>query len=399
MRHDRNNTPRPFRIGAIATTYHHTNPESASHAEVIISRWFTPRDADRDWGWPGPRSEIASLYLDQRQPENDNGVALCKTHGLHLSDTIEEALTLGGDSLAVDAVMIIGEHGEYPHNDLGQKLYPRKEFFDAVVATFEKYGNVVPVFTDKHLSWNFDAGRQMVETARRLDIPLLAGSSLSHVARLTPPPSLHGIQPDEAVAIFFGGNEVYGFHSLEFVQAIIEARGAGETGIRRVTAHQGDEVWRAMDSGAWSRELMEAAIAAPRKPYVGDYRENCRNQKESPAAFIVEYLDGLRVTHVNMDGHVRGWGLALRLPGDPTPHATAPATGGQETFFAHFATFARVIEDTLLTGRAPFPVERTLLTTGATEAFMHALAQPGQPIDTPHLAIPYAPQAHTSDQA
>jgi len=211
--------------------------------------------------------------------------------------------------------------------------------------------------------------------------------------RRPPAPSLARITPEEVVAIFFGGNEVYGYHSLEFVQAILETRAGGEAGIRRITAYQGDEVWRAMDRGEWSRDLMEAAIAAPGKPFTGDYRVNCRGarQGEAPAAFVVEHADGLRVTHVNVEGHVSGWGAALRLPGDPTPHTTAPATAGPEAFHPHFAALSRVIEDSFLTGHAPFPIERTLLTTGATAAFMHALAQPGQPLDTPQLAIAYTP--------
>ena len=39
--------------------------------------------------------------------------------------TIAEALTLGGGKLAVDGVVLVGEHGNYPKNEKGQTKYPR----------------------------------------------------------------------------------------------------------------------------------------------------------------------------------------------------------------------------------------------------------------------------------
>lgn len=38
--------------------------------------------------------------------------------------SIAEALCLGGDKLAVDGVLLIGEHGTYPKNEAGMTLYP-----------------------------------------------------------------------------------------------------------------------------------------------------------------------------------------------------------------------------------------------------------------------------------
>ena len=48
--------------------------------------------------------------------------------------TIAKAVCCGGKTLAVDAVLIVAEHGAYPRNNSGQILYPRYEFFPQVVS-------------------------------------------------------------------------------------------------------------------------------------------------------------------------------------------------------------------------------------------------------------------------
>src|SRR5205823_14114158 len=65
-------------------------------------------------------------------------------------------------------VLLIAEHGDYPYNAKGQKLYPRHEYFQKIVEVFRRSGKSVPVFCDKHLSYDRKKGREMVETARRM---------------------------------------------------------------------------------------------------------------------------------------------------------------------------------------------------------------------------------------
>ena len=86
--------------------------------------------------------------------------------------TIAEALRCGGSKLAVDGVLIIGEHGDYPRNEKGQILYPRYEFFRQAVEVFETDGRAVPVFNDKHLSYSFTKARSMVESLEAAGFPL-----------------------------------------------------------------------------------------------------------------------------------------------------------------------------------------------------------------------------------
>ena len=106
-----------------------------------------------------------------------------------------EALCLGGKSLAVDAVLLIGEHGDYPTNDLGQRMYPRKEFFDQIVAVdATARSRFVPIFNDKHLSYRWDWAKAMYDEARELGIPLMAGSSVP-LAQRRPADRSAGRQP------------------------------------------------------------------------------------------------------------------------------------------------------------------------------------------------------------
>ena len=119
----------------------------------------------RDGRWHKPPIKVVSLYVDQR-PEGDLSADRAAEHGFTVYPTIAEALRCGGDRLAVDGVVIIGEHGDYPRNDKGQILYPRFEFFQQVVEVFEKDGRAVPVFNDKHLSYS---GEKAAADGRRLE--------------------------------------------------------------------------------------------------------------------------------------------------------------------------------------------------------------------------------------
>ena len=57
-------------------------------------------------------------------------------------------------------------------------MYPRKEFWDQIVAAMRRSQRFVPVFNDKHLSYRWDWAKSMYDEARELGIPLMAGSSV-----------------------------------------------------------------------------------------------------------------------------------------------------------------------------------------------------------------------------
>ena len=400
-----------FSIAAICTAYF-----PASHADVIISRWLEPFPTDDQWGWQ-PHTRIASLYVDQFPPNDlsalspdeqrargfskDDDLARAKSaqYKIPLYPSIRQALTLGGEELAVDGVLLIGEHGDYPFNALGQHLYPRKQFFDEIVAVFRESGRTVPVFSDKHLSWNVDWAQEMVDTAHDMGFPLMAGSSLPYSTTLQPPLPA-GSQIEEGVGLFYVGSESYGFHSLEAMQAFVETRSGGETGISALTTYKGDDVWKAMENGAWSGDLFQAALETCTSARPGDIRQNCRvaepyDGNGSPLAFCFEHVDGLRTTHVLLAGHIEDFAFAIRARDDQANgaqiHAARWEAGGPDQFHGHFGTLDAKIQEMFLSGKASVPIARTLLTTKMIAAALQALQSPSRRVETPQLSIAYRP--------
>jgi len=124
-----------------------------------------------------PGVDVVSFYADQF-PTGDMAREASQRFNIPLFASIDQALCLGGQTLAVDGVLLIGEHGQYSTNELGQHMYPRKEFWDQIVATMRRSQRFVPVFNDKHLSYRWDWAREMYDTARRHGFPLMAGSSV-----------------------------------------------------------------------------------------------------------------------------------------------------------------------------------------------------------------------------
>jgi len=369
----------PFRIAVITTEY-----RTYAHADVIVSRWLKPLETDAHYGWFQPRTQIASMYVSQQPEGRDLSVAKSEEFGVPLFATVEEALTLGGDELAVDAVLLIAEHGEYPENEFRQKLYPRKELFDEVVAVMRKSGRVVPMFFDKHLSWKPEFIEQMTADLRREGIPFLGGSSCPF-SPLVPEAYLpDGTEFSEVVAVYFNGLEAYLFHSMELVQAMIERRPGGETGVKKIVAWEDEEVWLALDRGEFSAELLEAACASAGG---GQSMADFRAARGTPvAAFQLHYHDGLKVTHVNQQDSVKKFCLAWQLASGEKPGAAYSHTVGEDHFYAHFARLNAVVEKFFLSQVSPLPLERLYFTSMATALAMQALHQPGQPLLTPALS-------------
>ncbi len=382
-----------LRVAVVASAWFHK-----SHADVIVSRWKTVRPGDAPWGWTGPRTRLVSAHIHQTQ-DDDIGVAFCRRHGIPLGFRVADALTTpDGKELAVDAVLLIGEHGRYMYNELGQKLYPRKELFDQIVAVFRKVGRCVPVFCDKFYSWRQDWAVEMEQTARELGFLLFGGSSVPHASRLPAALLPVDVPVKQAVGCFYGADEAYGYHSAEYMLSLLEQRAGGEGGVAAITVWRGPEVWRQLDAGVIDAALVEAAVAAlPEAERIpGDMRQLSRDAIRADVplaaagpvtAFMVEHHDGLRCAYLNLNGKIKGFSGAWRQ-GEQI-HATSAFMEGESTHYAHFAGFARYIEDVLLGDRPTVPARRVLLSTGITAAMMQARATPGVRVLTPQLALPY----------
>ena len=344
-----------------------------------------------------PGLEVVSWYADQF-PADDMAREASRRFNVPLFGNIAEALCMGGSELAVDAVLLIGEHGDYPFNELGQHMYPRKEFFDQIVAVMRKSQRFVPVFNDKHLSYRWDWAKAMYDEARQLGIPLMAGSSVPLAERRPPVEFPAGAEVLEAVSIHGGGMEVYDFHAFEVLQSMIEARRGGETGISQVQMLAGDAFQQALAAGRWSHELVAAAMQAEeRSAMLRQPRPGPRAAKLAAAksagdhALCLTYKDGTQSTILKVGSTSDRWNFACKLGDRREPLATAFCNGPWGNLNL-FSALSHAIAHFFRTGKSPYPVERTLLASGVLDAAMHSHHQGGKLIATPELEFAYQPQ-------
>lgn len=391
---------RPARpkIAAIATTYF-----KYSHAQHIVDRFL------EGYGWNGthhhPPMDLVSLYVEQIGERDLSKGRAQRFPSMKMYPTISDALTLGGSQLAVDGIVVIGEHGQYPRNEKGQRQYPRYEYFQEVFKVIRASGRAVPIFNDKHLSWNWEWAKEMYDTARDLGAPFMAGSSLPVTWRTPSLDMPSGARVREALCLCYGGVDSYDFHGLETIQCMVERRRGGETGVKWVQAYRGENFWKAYKEGVWPRDLTEAALS--RSHTLTPAREGFNNilptteqmQKmvKNPVAYRYEHEDGLLCTMLLMSGLVKDFNFAARLDsGVVSTQMYLPMPDGRTTLANFFSPLVNGMEQMFLTGTPTYPVERTLLTTGLTAAGVESLHQGETRFETPHLAIRYKPTAEST---
>ena len=396
------------KIAAITTIFY-----KYSHSEHIIDRLL------EGYGWEGqhhrPPMDVVSLYVEQ-VGQNDLSRERATRHPqMKIYPTIAEALTLGGSKLAVDGVLIVGEHGRYPRNEKGQTLYPRYEYFKQVVDVYRASDKTAPLFSDKHLSWSWDHAQEMVNTAKSMGFGLMAGSSLPVTWRQPSVDLPLGADVLEAVGIYEGGIDGGDIHVIEALQSIVERRRGGETGVRAVQALRGEAFWKALESGSWDaggwdKDLLEACLCrsnqltSPRETYSHTLPtpEDMRRLSPNSYAYRFEYADGLKATIIQFPpgGRGRGGGVvrdctvAARLKGNEIFSVLFYLPFSTMRNF--FSPFVHHIETLFLTGKAPYPIERTLLTTGMTASGVESLYQKQKRLETPHLAVRDQPTAEST---
>lgn len=349
-------------------------------------------------GWQEPRFDVASVYIDQF-PEGDLARERIKRHNLNQFPSIAEALTLGGEKLAVDGVVIIGEHGKYERNEKGQTLYPRYEWFKEVVKVFEDSGRAVPVFNDKHLSTTWERCTEMVADSERMGFPFLAGSSLPVTWRLPAIDMPFDVPLTESVCVAYGGVDSYDFHALETAQCMSERRRGGEVGIESVHAVRGEKMWEILtgaDREVTRRLMVSALCCSHNLPVEGGFPtdavtfEWARKALPDTLAYFIQHRDGFRTT-IFMTG-IQDFNYAgLR---SDTGEVVAcqmylPMPGHGSTTADFFNPLARHIETLVLEDRAPYPVERTLLTSGMVIGGVDSIYAGEVPVETPDMEVRY----------
>lgn len=367
-----------------------------SHAQHFLDRMT----AGYTWNgrWQDPRVEVAGVYIDQF-PEDDLGKQRVKKHNLNLYSSVADALTLGTEKLAVDGVVLIGEHGDYPTNKLGQKLYPRYKWFKEIVEVFEDSKRSAPVFNDKHLSTSWDECEEMVADSKRLDFPFLAGSSLPVTRRFPAIDMPWNADLQESVCVAYGGVDSYDFHALETAQCMSERRAGGEKGISSVHAIKGQQLWQHLDQadrGITRRLLVSAMTRSHNLPVEGGFPTGkvtydwIKKSLPETLAYFIEHNDGFRTTifltsirDFNYAGYLRDKkeivSCQMYLP--------MPNRGSSTADF--FNPLTRHIEETFIHRKSPYPPERTLLTSGMVIGGVKSLHAGQTLIETPEMNVNY----------
>lgn len=355
-----------------------------SHPDVLLTRILKTYSLDGK----GLESDLklVSVYRD-KPSEKDLSMMYATQYGFKVYPTIEEALTCGTDKLAVDGVIISTEWADYPVSPTNQIMYPHRRMFEEVVKVFEKSKKVVPVFIDKHIADNWEDIKWIYDTSKRMKIPLMAGSSVPVSWRDPPADVDTHARLKEIVGISYHTLDGYGFHGLEMVQCLAEQRKGGETGIKSVQCFVGQEVWE-QSGKIYDEGLLNMAVERlGRKIPEG---KTFKDLVPQPVLFVMNYYDGLRVCLFTLNGLASKWTAAWKYADGKTASTLFKLDENSSTFM-HFANQMQGIEKMILTGKPSWPVERTVLTSGALNALLISKVSSGKIIQTPYLKISYKP--------
>ncbi|WP_276360028.1 hypothetical protein [Daejeonella sp. H1SJ63] len=356
-----------------------------SHADWIICKLM-----DGYW-WQGAhtpsRVDVVSVYIHQFDVSG-LGQKVCKAKNVPIFKTVAEAVTLGGTELAVDGVVIVGEHGNYPTDLKGHWLLPRWWIYNQVIRVFEQSKRSVPVFNDKHLSYNWDEAKWMFNKSRELNFPLTGGSSIPTYFR-KPEIDLDIDTPiKNSIVVGVAQDEGAIFHCIDTLQCFVERRRGGETGVKSVQNIRGPETWKWLERNPWAAKLLEAVrTSLDLKP--GYFQENAR-----PSVLIVEYNDGTKGAVIS--GLNVGWTYAGEIEGRSEP-VIVSMLGMPGPFSQYHAAncLPHWITEMMVTKKEPFNAERLLLSTGITNQFNESnwdngsYSNVGRRIETPFLNISY----------
>ena len=375
---------------------------------ILASRW-TPgsparRLADRfligyprEGKWRRPAMDVVSVYVDQT-PDADQSRQRAAEFGFRIYPSVAETLRCGRDRLAVDGVlMLAGQGDDSSDGPSGPDL------LGPIVGVFEEDRRAVPVYWDEPLG--LAQARKMVEASRQLGFPVLAGSSLPMTWRLPPLELPAGSRVEQALMVGIGSRRSDRYRALETLQAMVERRRGGETGVRSVQAVAGEAVWRAGGSGRWSRELLQAAVARS-DSLQGETLKDGRPRDlvgsgelprlvEDPEACLVDYSDGMSAAVLMLDGAVGDFTFAARLR-EVSEVASTQFLLPPGPNHAGAVCLAARIEDLVQSGRSPVRPERAWIAAGILDRWIESREKGGLTLETPELTLEYRPPAESS---
>ena len=160
---------------------------------------------------------------------------------------------------------------------------------------------------------------------------------------------------------------------------------------------EGEAVWKAGREGLYDRALLDAALGRlkERPLPVGKRIEELVPE---PVLFIIDYRDGLRACLFTLNPAVAEWAAAWRCTKDRSVDSALFWTQEARPF-AHFNFLLMGIERMMQTGKPTWPVERTLLTSGALDAALQSRRDGGRRLETPWLDVSYSSPGPGGDPA
>ena len=360
----------------------------SSHADWIINKLI-----DGYW-WQGAhtpsRIDIASIYLHQHDT-SILGQKVAKAKGIPVFRTVAEALTLGGEELAVDGVVIVGEHGDYPTDLKGHWILPRWWMYNQMIRIFERSNRSVPVFNDKHLSYDWDESKWMFDKSRELYFPLTGGSNVPIYYR-SPEIELDIDTPiKNSIVVGNASDEGAIFHSIDVLQSFVERRKGGETGVKAVQSIRGTEAWTWVKCNTWVGNLLDSVEKKI------ELQTRYFQERPQTNLCIVEYNDGTNAAIISDQGV--GWTYAGEIEGQNEATVISMLDGWHRPFGQYHASnsLPHWITEMMVTKKEPFNAERLLLSSGITNYYMQSnwengrYSPVGRRIETPFLNMTYRP--------
>ena len=224
----------------------------------------------------------------------------------------------------MDAVLLIGEHGEYPSNEKNQVLYPRYEFFKECVEVFEEDGRAVPIYNDKHLSYSFekakgDGGRwtppRFWRFGRFIFTRHVAAAGPRTAVRVRDRGGTHGRRWR------FGSDGLSRFRSDAMYDRT--PKGLAKPEPLLCSSSKARRSGKPVKMDAGHVNCLAAALSRSDTP-CGLTDEDGRTQDllgtgelqrlvENPSAYFIEYNDGLKATLLMLNGAVRDYCFAAQL--------------------------------------------------------------------------------------
>lgn len=369
------------RIAVLASYWAYTR----SHADWIVNKLI-----DGYW-WDGAympsRVDVVSIYIHQHDASL-LGQKVAKAKGIPVFKTVAEAVTLGGKELAVDGVVIVAEHGEYATDLRGHWLLPRWWIYQQVIKVFEQSKRSVPVFNDKHLSYNWDDAKWMFDKSRELNFPLTGGSSIPIYFR-KPEIEIDIDTPiKNSIVVGGAGDEGGIFHAIDVLQGFVERRKGGESGVKTIQSIRGPEAWKWVANNPWAAKLLDAVAKS------FDFKPGHFQEEPQTNICVIEYNDGTKAAVIG--GRGVGWTYAGEIAGktEPTIISMLGWAGPYDQYHASNAQPHWIVE-MMLTKKEPFNAERLLLSTGITNHYMESnwegskYSAVGRRLETPALNIKY----------